>query len=87
MKKKQKDPHEAFWVHKFVEIVEILFDDTDLVASDGGGFCKDTRAASSENVFGCRVDMLVSVGNEETAIDLRNFFKTDSNQTFFVTET
>lgn len=71
--RKIKNPHEAFWVRKFVKVVEVLFGDTDLLVSDGEGVCEDTRAASSGSAFGRRVDMLVSVGNEEHSINSASF--------------
>jgi hypothetical protein len=42
MIKKLKGPREAFWVRKFIEIVEVLFDDTDPLVSDGEGVYRDT---------------------------------------------
>ncbi|EIE90401.1 hypothetical protein RO3G_15112 [Rhizopus delemar RA 99-880] len=58
---------------KFINILEILFDDTDIVISDGEGVCVDTRAPSSGSQFGRRVDVLVSVGEQDNAISLASF--------------
>ncbi|KAI7864208.1 hypothetical protein BDF14DRAFT_1837198 [Spinellus fusiger] len=68
--KKSNNPQEAFWVRKHMEIMEILFDDTEILVSDGESICKDTRAASSGSSFGRRVDILVSVGVGENAVNL-----------------
>ncbi|KAG1462854.1 hypothetical protein G6F46_003950 [Rhizopus delemar] len=71
--KKSGKVRESFWVRKFIEVVEVLLTDTDFVVSDGESVCNDTRAASSGSVFGRRVDLLVSVSEGGTAINLASF--------------
>lgn len=73
MIKKLKEPSETFWLRKFINILEILFEDTDILVSDGEGVCIDTRAPSSGSQFGRRVDVLVSVGEQEDSISLASF--------------
>lgn len=73
MIKRLKEPSETFWVRKFINILEILFDDTDIVISDGEGVCVDTHSPSSGSQFGRRVDVLVPVGEQENTISLASF--------------
>ncbi|PHZ11557.1 uncharacterized protein RHIMIDRAFT_255515 [Rhizopus microsporus ATCC 52813] len=71
--KKPKRLLGAFWVRKFISILEIIFDDTDILVFDGDGGCIDTSTPSSESQFGRRVDIFVSVGEQEDLISLASF--------------
>lgn len=71
--KKAKESMEAFWVRKFISILEVIFEDTDILVSDGESVCVDTRAPSSGSQFDRRVDILVSVGEHNNAIGLASF--------------
>lgn len=73
MIKKAKEPLGSFWTRKFIDVLEIVFGDTDIVVSDGEGVCIDARAPSSGSKFGRRVDILVNVGGKEDLISLASF--------------
>ncbi|KAG1463460.1 hypothetical protein G6F56_005280 [Rhizopus delemar] len=60
-------------VRKFMEVFEVLLNDTTFVISNGEVVCMYTVAASSGSVFGLHVNLLASVSEGGTGINFASF--------------